>query len=146
MLLLTCLILFLPAPGQILIAQRAFTVDDLLREESIAQVKLSPDSRWLAYVQVRPKSAAETYQKPFLFGKDRGDIWLVATEGGSPRNLTQGISDGSGWWAPVWAPDSTRLALLSNRGGNVRLWLLDVATSRLRRLTELAGDRPAGPP
>jgi hypothetical protein len=49
------------APGQSLIAQRAFTVDDLLREESIEQVKLSPDGRWLAYFQMRSKSAAETY-------------------------------------------------------------------------------------
>ena len=143
---LKCLILVLLAPGQVLIAQRAFTVDDLLREEAIAQVKLSPDGRWLAYVRVRPKSAAETYQKPFLFGKDRADVWLVATGGGTPRNLTRGISDGSGFWQPVWSPDSTRLALLSNRGGNVRLWLLDVATSRLQRLTELAVDVLADPP
>jgi dipeptidyl aminopeptidase/acylaminoacyl peptidase len=147
MVILRCLILVLLVPGQDLIAQqRAFTVDDLLREEAIAQVKLSPDGRWLAYVQVRSKSAAETYQKPFLFGKDRADIWLVATEGGSPRNLTQGISDGSGFWQPVWSPDGTRLALLSNRGGNVRLWLLNVATSRLQRLTDLAVDVLADPP
>ena len=144
--LLRGFVLFLLAPGQLLIAQRAFTVDDLLREESIGQAKISPDGRWLAYVQVRSKSAKETYQKFFLFGKDRADIWLVPTAGGSPRNLTQGISDGSGWWAPVWSPDSTRLALLSNRGGNVRLWLLDVATSRLRRLTDLAVDVLADPP
>jgi len=36
-------------PGQVLMAQRAFTVEDVLREESIAQAKLSPDGRWLAY-------------------------------------------------------------------------------------------------
>jgi len=143
---LTCFILVLLAPAERLMAQRAFTVDDLLRQESIGQVKISPDGRWLAYVQIRSKSAAETYQKPFLFGKDRGDIWLVATEGGSPRNLTQGISDGSGFWQPVWSPDSKRLALLSNRGGNVRLWLLDVATSRLQKLTDLAVDVLADPP
>lgn len=146
MAMLRCFILILLAHGQDLIAQRAFTVDDLLREESIAQVKLSPDGRWLAYVQVRPKTAAETYQNPFLFGKDRADVWLVATEGGSPRNLTQGISDGSGFWQPEWSPDSTRLALLSNRGGNVRLWLLDVTTGHLQRLTELAVDVLADPP
>jgi dipeptidyl aminopeptidase/acylaminoacyl peptidase len=146
MVIFRCFILFLMASGQVSIAQRAFTVDDLLREESITQVKLSPDGRWLAYVRVRPKSAAETYQKFFLFGKDRGDIWLAATEGGSPRNLTQGISDGSGWWAPVWSPDSRRLALLSNRGGNVRLWVLDLATGRIQRLTDLAVDVLADPP
>jgi dipeptidyl aminopeptidase/acylaminoacyl peptidase len=146
MVVLGCFILVLLVPGQALIAQRAFTVDDLLREEAIAQVKISPDGRRLAYVRVRPKSAAETYQKPFLFGKDRADVWLVATEGGTPRNLTQGVSDGSGFWQPVWSPDSTRLALLSNRGGNVRLWLLDVATGRLQRLTELAVDVLADPP
>lgn len=144
--ILRCFILCLMGPGQVLIAQRAFTVDDLLREEAIAQVKLSPDGRWLAYVQVRSKSAAETYQKTFLFGKDRADIWLAPAQGGSPRNLTQGISDGSGWWAPVWSPDGKRLALLSNRGGNVRLWLLDVATGRLQKLTELAVDVLADPP
>jgi len=146
MVLLRCLLLILMAPVPVLLAQRAFTVDDLLREESIGRAKLSPDGRWLAYERIRPKSAAETYQKFFLFGKDRADIWLVATNGGAPRNLTQGISDSSGWWAPVWSPDGTKLALLSNRGGNVRLWLLDLTAHRLKKLTELAVDVLADPP
>lgn len=123
-------------PSPVLSKGRPFEVQDLLRKESIQQAKLSPDGSWLAYVRIRPRTESETYQRPWLDGKDRADIWLVATNGGRPRNLTQGVSDGSGFWLPIWSPDSKKFVLLSTRGGNVRLWLFDVASGTLKRLTE----------
>lgn len=119
---------------------RPLTPDDLFKLEEVGQVALSPDGQWLAYVIKRSKATALIHARPFLEGNDRGDVWLVSTSGGKPQNLTNGAMDGTGWWAPVWSPDSQNLAVLSTRGGNVRLWLWEKAKRRLRRLTERGVD------
>ena len=115
---------------------RPLLPDDLSRLEEIGQTALSPDGQWLAFVLRRPKATALIHARPFLEGNDRGDVWLISTTGGSPQNLTKGAADHSGWWAPVWSPDSQRLAMLSTRGDNVRLWLWQKSTRRLKQLTE----------
>jgi len=112
------------------------TVDDLLRLEELGEVALSPDGRWLAYVVKRPRSMARFHKYDFLSGGDRGDIWLVDTSGGVPYNLTGGAEDGSGYWGPIWSPDSARLAMLSTKGGNVHLWGCQLSTGTLARLCE----------
>jgi dipeptidyl aminopeptidase/acylaminoacyl peptidase len=114
--------------------QRPMTPDDVLRLEELGDLALSPDGMWLAYVVKRAKTV--TYHKwDFLWGNDRADVWLVATGGGKPQNLTNGASDGSGFWLPVWSPDANRLAMLSTRGGNVRLWVWEKSSGTLKPLT-----------
>lgn len=139
----TFIAIFLTA-GSIVRAQekalRPLTPDDLFKLEDIGQVVPSPDGRWLAYVIKRSRSTALIHTRPFLEGNDRGDVWLVSMSGGKPQNLTNGLVDGSGWWAPTWSPDSQRLAMLSTRGENVRLWTWEKSTRRLKRLTERAVD------
>ena len=118
--LLFTLLAFAPASAQ----QRPMTPDDVLRLEELGDVAFSPDGAWLAYVVKRAKTV--TYHKwDFLWGNDRADIWLVPPSGGTPKNLTNGASDGSGFWLPVWSPQGNWLAMLSTRGGNVRLWVWD---------------------
>lgn len=119
--------------------QRALTPDDILRLEELGDVTFSPDGTWLAYVVRRAKTV--TYHKwDFLWGNDRADIWLAPTRGGKPQNLTAGVSDGSGFWLPVWSPDGSRLAMLSTRGGNVRLWVWEKSSGTLKPLTERGVD------
>lgn len=119
---------------------RPLMPDDLFKLEEVGQVALSPDGQWLAYVVRRAKATAQIHTRPFLEGNDRGDVWLVSTSGGRPRNLTRGLANGSGWWAPMWSPDSRRLAMLSTKSGNVHLWLWDKATGRLNQLTQRGVD------
>ena len=117
---------------------RALTPDDLLWREELGEVALSPDGRWLAYVVKRPRATATFHKYDFLHGGDRGDVWLVDSSGGVPQNLTGGASDGSGFWAPRWSPDSERLAMLSTKGGNIHLWGCGIRSRSLSRLC----DRP----
>lgn len=119
--------------------QRPMTPDDVLRLEELGDVAFSPDGSWLAYVVKRAKTV--TYHKwDFLWGNDRADVWLVPSSGGTPKNLTNGASDGSGFWLPVWSPEGTRLAMLSTRGGNVRLWVWEKSSGSLKPLTDRGVD------
>ncbi|GAA0239836.1 serine hydrolase [Cryptosporangium japonicum] len=63
-------------------------------------------------------------------------LWLVGTDGGTPRRLTNGPAD----TAPSWAPDGRRLAFL--RDG--QLAVLDLDGGEPERLTDLP--RGAGAP
>lgn len=56
---------------------------------------VSPDGRWVVF-------AARLGE----FGVSYGDLWIVAASGGRPRLLVRGTG------APVWSPDSTRVAAL----------------------------------
>ena len=123
---------------------RSLRPDDLLRIEELGDAVLSPDGQWLAYVVKRSKRVALSQEHTFdqfrLGGNDRGDVWLASVSSGEPRNLTGGGSDASGYWLPTWSPDSQKLAILSNRGGNVRAWLWERSTGRLRQLHDRAVD------
>src|SRR5690606_40056821 len=65
----------------------------------------SPDGRWIAFVRVERE---ENPSGPPRTGKPQ--LWILPAHGGEPRRLTDhplGVS------APVWSPDSTRLAYLA---------------------------------
>lgn len=61
--------------------------------------KWSPDGRWLAFLRVGSTDTPGPDSKPQLY--------LLPMDGGEPRRLT-GHHLGAG--APVWSPDSTRIA------------------------------------
>ncbi|MCF3174827.1 PD40 domain-containing protein [Streptomyces sioyaensis] len=69
-------------------------------------------------------------------------LWTLGTDGSGLRQLTDGPWDDRG---PAWSPDGTRLAFASERGGDAvagspyRLWVLEVRTGRLTRVTGLPG-------
>ena len=121
-------------------AQRSLTPHDLAGLEGLSAATLSPDGGWLAYVRTRPRRTATFHKYDLLAGADRGDIWIVDAAGGAPQNLTRGVDDGSGHWAPSWSPDAKRLALLSTRGANVCAWVCDIGTRQLHRLSARAVD------
>ncbi len=109
---------------QVSIARRgAVTGPDTERLRSTSQfndLALSPDGKKIAFVS-------------------RGEIFAAgAREGGDAARVTvtAGIES-----SPVWAPDSRRLAYVSTREGEPRIYLYDFATSSERALTAGGGDR-----
>ncbi len=125
---------------------RPMRVDDLFTIEEYRGHSVSPDGEWIAVVLVRPQSEREIYQRDFLQGNDHADVWLVPRRGGTPRNITNGLADAAGFWAPLWSPDGARLAMMSTRGGagsprggdNVRVWVWEREGGKLT----LASPRP----
>ncbi|MDF2255744.1 amidohydrolase family protein [Streptantibioticus ferralitis] len=71
-------------------------------------------------------------------------IWTLRPDGSGLKQRTDGPWDDRG---PSWSPDGTRIAFASERDGDpvagspYRIWLLEVATGRLTRITGLAGQQ-----
>lgn len=121
--------------------KRPLTTGDLFRLEELSdEFALSPDGELLAYVLKRPRASSSVHKYAYLDGYDRADVWLVSMKGGKPQNLTNGASDGAGYWRPTWSPDSQRLVLLSTKGDNVHAWVWEKTSGGLRKVTERGVD------
>ena len=87
-------------------ATRAPTIDDLLNLTSVGSVALSPDARWVAWVQTSADWKADQFV---------GQLWVAERQGGTPRQLTR-HEKGAG--QPQWSPDGQWLAFTSSREGD----------------------------
>ncbi|WP_405813525.1 amidohydrolase family protein [Streptomyces sp. NBC_01390] len=74
-------------------------------------------------------------------------LWTLRPDGTGLRQLTDGPWDDRG---PAWSPDGTRVAFASERGGDTvtgapyRVWVVDVRTGALTRLTGRSGQQGPG--
>ena len=108
--------------------KRAMTFDDLISMERVSEPAISPDGRWVAYTLATPILAENRTTR---------NIWVAATAAGTPpRQLTSSGADSR----PQWAPDGTRLAFLSSRGGSTQIYVLSFAGGEPLALTHLSGD------
>lgn len=78
-------------------------------EFSASNPRWSPDGKWLAYVKSSDGAQEGSY---FELSPDRNsDIYVVAAEGGAPRQLTTNPGSDSN---PQWSPDGKWLAYVAN--------------------------------
>src|SRR3954469_789915 len=61
-----------------------------------------------------------------------GDIWSAPLGGGEAHLL---VSHPANETRPMYSPDGTRLAFVSNRTGNGDIYVLDLGSGALRRIT-----------
>jgi len=132
------------AGGAALSAQRPIEIADVFRTESIQRyyggpLAVAPDGERMAFARTRPKSSSANFKNDFLWDMDNADVWVRPRADADPVNITNGATDGSGWWAPSWSADGRYLTMLSTRGepvaDNVWLWVWDSRTNALRKLT-----------
>jgi Tol biopolymer transport system component len=62
-----------------------------------------------------------------------GDLWLVPSSGGRPTRLFGGRNTNE--TSPDWSPNGAWIAYESNRGGEAQIWIINVRTRGVRRLT-----------
>jgi len=91
--------------------KRPITVDDIYNIGHVEDPRISPDGAWIAYVKVTVDQFENTYKR---------NIWLAATDGGAPRQLTRGGKDSQ----PRWSPDGATLAFVSARDEKPQIYLL----------------------
>jgi dipeptidyl aminopeptidase/acylaminoacyl peptidase len=118
--------LFLVLGGNVAEAKRPMTFDDLMKVQRISDPQVSPDGRWIAYVQGAVDFEANKVVK---------HIWLIRAEGGEPKQLTTGNGSDS---RPRWSPDGESIAFISARGGKSQVWIIPVHGGEARQLTNIS--------
>src|SRR5919198_1039813 len=90
---------------------RILTTDTLWDWRTVGDPEISPDGKVVVYT---------------LGWNDRmndamhSNLWLATVDGKEPRPLTQGAFRDT---SPHWSPDGSRLAYLSNRSGQVQIYI-----------------------
>ena len=118
-------VLALPAP---VLAQEAFTTDDLLRIEDLSDPVFTADGNHITYVVTGPGDG-----DAFQF-----DLWQAAWDGGDARPLFPTLDRDE--WAPAWSKDGRVLAFLRSGGEDeaVQLWVSE-ADAPPRKVSDLPG-------
>jgi dipeptidyl aminopeptidase/acylaminoacyl peptidase len=104
---------------------RPLSVDDIYNLKDVAEPRISPDGRWVAY------TVASLDRKT-----DEGDtdVYMVSLAGGEPMRLTTSPKPET---SPRFSPDGKYLAFLSPREGKkAQVWLLNRTGGEAVRLTD----------
>ena len=107
-------------------AGEAFSVNDLLSLKRVADPEVSPDGKWVAYTLREPNIEENKFSS---------HIWIVSTEGGEPRQLT---NHEKGESRAKWSPDGKSIAFLSARGGSQQVWVIPVDGGEARQVTSIS--------
>ena len=119
---------------------KPFTPDDMLHLEEFGETDFSSDGQSLAYVIKRAKINGAVDPLRGLNNNEHADVWVTSIKGGPPLNITNGLVDGSGYWAPRWSPDGEMLAMMGIKNGKIQLYLW---TKKLKQLNVLTSQSVA---
>ena len=118
---------FAAAPA--IAAERPFDVRDLVALDRVADPRVSPDGRQVAF-QVREADVDNN--------KATTGLWLRAVDGTqAPRRIT---AHGINSVGPRWSPDGRALYFLSSRSGSMQVWRLDLGGGEARQATDFPLD------
>ena len=114
-----------PAAAGAQARQGVLDKDTFMEMETVSNAAISPDGSQIVFSRGWVDK---------LKDQARSNIWIVDTAGTRLRELTRGSWRDS---APVWSPDGSRIAFLSDRDGTTQIHVLFVATGELSQLTHI---------
>ncbi|HEX8070980.1 MAG TPA: protein kinase [Pyrinomonadaceae bacterium] len=91
----------------------------------------SPDGSQLAF-QSNPLTDLGAYGRNAL---PPSTLWLVAAQGGEPRQLTQVGQPAGGHGSPVWSPDGKRIAFEVDDYDAAAIWTISVNGNEAKRVS-----------
>jgi Tol biopolymer transport system component len=113
------------------------SIDDILELRQVGAPDISPDGTQIVYALggwEHPDARNDSVRGDRH--ETRSHLWLVASEGGEPRQLTRGERSES---AAAWSPDGRQLAFLAARGTGTeamaQVWLLPMDGGEARQVT-----------
>jgi dipeptidyl aminopeptidase/acylaminoacyl peptidase len=109
--------------------KRRITAEDLYKLKLITACEISPDGRHVVFGIQRVDRKTE---------KKHSNLWIVATGGGSPWQLTYGDQADT---QPKWSPDGAQIAFLSNRRDEKQpqVYVIAFGGGEARQITDLKG-------
>jgi len=99
------------------------TIDESLTMKRAAAPQISPDGRYVAYIQ---------QQTSWDDNDNYSQIWVAVVASGEKYQLSGGKKNST---SPQWSPDSKRLAFLSDREGKNQIYLIALSGGEAVQLT-----------
>ena len=109
--------------------KRIITAEDLYKFQLITEAEIEPDGSHVVYSVQRVDPKTE---------KKYANLWVVPTQGGDPVQFTTGDQVDT---KPIWSPDGSQIAFLSNRENEkqFQLYLIPFQGGEAHKLTDLKG-------
>ena len=130
MFFLLCTITLLVNASAQNIVKRPLIPSDVYLLKNVADPRISPDGKWVAYTVSTVDTAKDNRNS---------DIWMVSWDGKETVQLT---NSGEAESSPRWSPDGKYLSFVSSRNGEklAQLWLMDRRGGEAKKITSLKGD------
>lgn len=130
MFFLLCTITLLVNASAQTIVKRPLIPSDVYLLKNVADPRISPDGKWVAYTVSTVDTAKDNRNS---------DIWMVSWDGKETVQLT---NSGEAESSPRWSPDGKYLSFVSSRNGEklAQLWLMDRRGGEAKKITSLKGD------
>jgi dipeptidyl aminopeptidase/acylaminoacyl peptidase len=106
-------------------APRGLDKDTFMDMETLGSPAIAPDGSQIVFTRGWIDKVKD---------QARSNVWIVDTAGTRLRELTRGSWRDT---APVWSPDGTKIAFLSDRDGTTQIHVLFVGTGELAQLTHV---------